>query len=182
MTIVHGGRRQASWLGNTRTERRTECRQSPQSLRLRLSALFWRYWLKNNGFQTLGTLQQPFLLGKSPTRDVFVVPSINFVGSHVVWRLKKTIYGIVSAPKSWFDWLIEVCRASGLTSATTDEGFLIMTSGEQVVGVLALHVDDAIGGGTEEFHGVMAKIGETLTVGSHDTSNFRYKGLRMSTV
>jgi hypothetical protein len=57
-----------------------------------------------------------------------------------------------------------------------------MTSGEQVVGVLALHVDDAIGGGTEEFHGVMAKIGETLAVGYHDISNFRYKGLRVSTV
>jgi hypothetical protein len=33
-----------------------------------------------------------------------------------------------------------------------------MTNGEQVVGVLALHVNDAIGGGTEEFHGVMAKL------------------------
>jgi hypothetical protein len=88
----------------------------------------------------------------------------------------------VSALKSWFDRLIEVCRASRLTTATTDEGLLIMTSGEQVVGVLELHVDDAIGGGTEKFHGVMAKIGETLTVGSHDTSNFRYKGLHVSTV
>jgi hypothetical protein len=29
---------------------------------------------------------------------------------------------------------------------------------------------------------VMAKIGETLAVGSHETSNFRYKGLRVSTV
>jgi hypothetical protein len=57
-----------------------------------------------------------------------------------------------------------------------------MTSDEQVVGVLALHVDDAIGGGTEEFHGVMEKIGETFAVGSHDTSIFRYKGLRVSTV
>jgi hypothetical protein len=28
----------------------------------------------------------------------------------------------------------------------------------------------------------MANIGETLAVGSHDTSNFRYKGLRVSTV
>jgi Reverse transcriptase (RNA-dependent DNA polymerase) len=123
-----------------------------------------------------------FLQGKSLTRDVFVVPPIAFVGSHVVLSLKKPIYGIVSAPKSWFDRLIEVCRASGLSTATTDEGLLIMTSGEQVVGVLALHVDDAIGGGTEEFHGVMANIGETLAVGSHDTSNFRYKGLRVSTV
>jgi hypothetical protein len=96
--------------------------------------------------------------------------------------LEKPIYGIVSAPNSWFDRLIEVCRASGLTTAATDEVLLIMTSGEQVVGVQALHVDDAIGGGTEEFHGVMAKIGETLAVGSRDTSNFRYKGLRVSTV
>jgi Reverse transcriptase (RNA-dependent DNA polymerase) len=101
-----------------------------------------------------------FLQGKSLTLDVFVVPPIDFVGSHVVWRLRQPIYGIVSAPKSLFDRLIEVCRASGLTTATTDEGLLIMTSGEQVVGVLALHVDDvvgvlalhvddAIGGGTE---------------------------------
>jgi hypothetical protein len=57
-----------------------------------------------------------------------------------------------------------------------------MTSGEQVVGVLALHVDDSIGGVTEEFHGVTEKIGKTLAVGFHETSNFRYKGLRVSTV
>jgi hypothetical protein len=57
-----------------------------------------------------------------------------------------------------------------------------MTSGEQVVGVLSFHVDDAIGGGTEEIHGVMAKIGNPLAVRSHETSNFRYKGLRVSTV
>jgi hypothetical protein len=57
-----------------------------------------------------------------------------------------------------------------------------MSSGEQVVGVLELHVDDAVGGGTEEFYGVMAKIRETLAVGSHETSNFRYKGLRVSTM
>jgi hypothetical protein len=57
-----------------------------------------------------------------------------------------------------------------------------MMTGEQAVGVLALNVKDAIGGGTEEFHGVMAKIGKTLAVGSHETSNFRYKGLRVSTV
>jgi hypothetical protein len=44
-----------------------------------------------------------------------------------------------------------------------------------------LHVDNAIGGGTEEFHGVMVKI-LAIAVGSHDTSNFLTKGLRVSTV
>jgi Reverse transcriptase (RNA-dependent DNA polymerase) len=145
--------------------------------RLVLALLAEKQWIPNSWDFTTA-----FLQGKSLTSDVFVVLPIDFVGGHVVLRLKKPIYGIVSAPKSWFDRLIEVCRASGLTVATTDEGLLIMTSGEQVVGFLALHVDDAISGGTEEFHGVMAKVGETLAVGSHDTSNFRYKGLRVSTV
>jgi Reverse transcriptase (RNA-dependent DNA polymerase) len=142
-----------------------------------LALLAEKQWIPNSWDFTTA-----FLQGKSLTRDFFVVPPIDFVGSHVIWRLKKPIYGIVSSPKSWVDRLIEVCRASGLTTAITDEGLLIMTSGEQVVGVLALHVDDAIGGGTEEFHSVMANIGRTLAVGSHDTSNFRYKGLRVSTV
>jgi hypothetical protein len=122
------------------------------------------------------------LQNKSLTRDVFVVPPIDFVGSHLGWRLKKPFYGIMSAPKSWFYRLIEVCRASGLTTATTDDGLLIMTRGEKVVGVLALQVDVAISGGNEEFHGVMAQIGKTFAVGSHETSDFRYKGLRVSTV
>jgi Reverse transcriptase (RNA-dependent DNA polymerase) len=150
---------------------------SSESQHLVLALLTEKQWIPNSWDFTTA-----FLQGKSLTRDVFVVPPIDFVGSHVVWRSKKPIYGIVSAPKSWFDRLIAVCRASGLTTATTDEGLLIMTSGEQVVGGLALHVDDAIGGGTDEFHGVMAKIGETLAVRSHETSNFRYKGLRVSTV
>jgi Reverse transcriptase (RNA-dependent DNA polymerase) len=145
--------------------------------RLELALPAEKQWIPNSWDSTTS-----FLKGKFLNRDFFVVPPIDFVNSHVVWRLKKPIYGIVSAPKSWFDRPIEVCRASGLTRATTDEELLIMTSGEQVVGVLALHVDDAVGGGTEECHGAMVKIGETLAVGSHDTSNFRYKGLRVSTV
>jgi Reverse transcriptase (RNA-dependent DNA polymerase) len=147
------------------------------SQRLVLALLAEKQWIPNSWDFTTA-----FLKGKSLTRDDFVVPPIDFVGSHVVWRLKKPIYGIVSAPKSWFDRLIEVYRASGLTTAATDEGLLIVTSGKQVVEVLALHVDDTIGGGTEELHGVMAKIGENLAVGSHDTSDFRYKGLRVSAV
>jgi Reverse transcriptase (RNA-dependent DNA polymerase) len=121
--------------------------------RLALVLLAEKQWIPNSWDFTTAFLQDKFL-----TRDVLFMPPIDFVGSHVVWRLKKPIYGIVSTPKSWFDRLIEVCRADGLTAATTDECPLIMTSGEQVVEVLALHVDDAIGGGTEEFHGVMKSL------------------------
>jgi hypothetical protein len=102
---------------------------SSAAQRLVLALLAEKQWIPNSWDFTTA-----FLQGKSLTRGVFVVPSIDFVGSHMVWRLKKPIYGIVSAPKSWFDRLIEACRASGLTTATTGEGLLIMTSGTKSLG------------------------------------------------
>jgi hypothetical protein len=88
---------------------------SSAAQRLFLALLAEKQWIPNSWDFTTA-----FLQGKSLTRDVFVVPPIEFVGSRVVWRLKKPINGIVSVPKSWFDRLIEVCRASGLATATTD--------------------------------------------------------------
>jgi Reverse transcriptase (RNA-dependent DNA polymerase) len=88
---------------------------SSAAQRLVMALLAEKLWIPNSWDFTTA-----FLHGTSLTRDVFVVPPIDFVSGHVVWRLKKPIYGIVSAPKSWFDRLIEIYRASGLTTATTD--------------------------------------------------------------
>jgi Reverse transcriptase (RNA-dependent DNA polymerase) len=76
---------------------------SSAAQRLVLALLAEKQWIPDSWVFTTA-----FLQGKSLTRDVFVEPPIDFVGSHVVWRLKKPIYGIVSAPKSWFDRLIEL--------------------------------------------------------------------------
>jgi Reverse transcriptase (RNA-dependent DNA polymerase) len=78
---------------------------SSAAQRLALALLAEKEWIPNTWDFTTA-----FLQGKSLTRDVFVVPPIDFFRSHVVWRLKNPIHGIVSAPKSWFDRLIEVCR------------------------------------------------------------------------
>jgi hypothetical protein len=93
------------------------------------------------------------------------------------WRLKARFVA-----RGYEDKEKDRVSSDSPVASSAAQRLVIMTSGEQVVRFLALHVDDAIGGGTEEFHGVMAKIGETLAMGSHETSNFRYKGLRVSTV
>jgi Reverse transcriptase (RNA-dependent DNA polymerase) len=74
---------------------------SSAAQRLVLALLAEKQWIPNSWDFTTA-----FLKGKSLTRDVFVVPPIDFVSSHVVWRLKKPIFSIVSAPKFWFDRLI----------------------------------------------------------------------------
>jgi Reverse transcriptase (RNA-dependent DNA polymerase) len=62
---------------------------SSAAQRLVLALLAEKQWIPNSwDFSTA------FVLGKFLTRDVYFVPPIDFVGSHVVWRLKKPIYGI----------------------------------------------------------------------------------------
>jgi hypothetical protein len=51
-----------------------------------------------------------------------------------------------------------------------------------ILGVLAIHVDDTIGGGTSNLHDMMIAVSKDLKIGSKETGNFHYKGLRVSTV
>jgi hypothetical protein len=91
---------------------------SSAAQRLVLTLLAEKQWIPNSWDFTTA-----FLQGKFVPPDDFVLPPIDFVGSHVVGRLKKPIYGIVSAPKSWFDRLIEVCQAAGLTQPLKTKAF-----------------------------------------------------------
>jgi Reverse transcriptase (RNA-dependent DNA polymerase) len=59
---------------------------SSAAQRLVLALLAVKQWIPNSWDFTAA-----FLQGKSLTRDVFVVPPIDFVGSHVVWRLKVSM-------------------------------------------------------------------------------------------
>jgi hypothetical protein len=75
-----------------------------------------------------------------------------------------------------------VLTEKGFIGALSDEGiFRLLDTNKSVIGILALHVDDAIGGGTDELHKVMQKVGESLEIGSHERDNFVYKGLRVQT-
>jgi hypothetical protein len=51
-----------------------------------------------------------------------------------------------------------------------------------LIGVLAIHVDDTIGGGTQLFHDIMDSVSRDLKIGSKEENNFHYKGLRISSV
>jgi hypothetical protein len=72
------------------------------------------------------------------------------------------VYGLVSAPKAWFDRLREVIEKHGFSADLSDEAiFRLRHATGKVIGVLAIHVDDTIGGGTPDFHQMMDKVAET---------------------
>lgn len=97
--------------------------------------------------------------------------------------LLRPVYGLSSAPKAWYDRLLEVMEQCGFDSKLTDEGVLRLIGKDgSVAGILALHVDDTIGGGTAEFHSAMDLVCQSLEVGAKEKDTFHYKGLRVTTV
>ena len=106
-----------------------------------------------------------------------------FVGNDSVWKLLKPVYGIFSAPKSWYDKLHEVLFACSFEACLSDDGlFRIANEQGDVIGIIAMHVDYAMGGGTDELCSAMNEVCRILKISSHEKEAFTYKGLRFTTV
>jgi hypothetical protein len=93
------------------------------------------------------------------------------------------VYGLVLAPKAWYYRLCEVVKRHGSSSDLSDEAiFRLRDRQGNIIRILAVHVDDTIGGGTDLFYGIMDEVSRDLKIGSMVRDNFHYKGLRVSTV
>jgi Reverse transcriptase (RNA-dependent DNA polymerase) len=151
---------------------------STSSQRLVLQAFVERQWRPISwDFETA------FLQGNLIQRDVFLFPPVGHAKTGIFWRLWKPVYGLVSAPKAWYDRLCEVVKSQGFTSDLSDEAIFRLCSREgSILGILAVHVDDTVGGGTEDLYSIMDEVAGDLKVGSKEQYNFHYKGLRVSTV
>jgi Reverse transcriptase (RNA-dependent DNA polymerase) len=143
-----------------------------------LQALVEKQWLP-----TSWDFETAFLQGSELERDVFIAAPAPYIAANSCWRLRKAVYRLVSAPKAWYDRLKEVIQCHGFDADLSDEAiFRLLDAQGNLIGVLAIHVDDTIGGGTPAFHSIMDSVAEDLKIGSKEQNNFHYKGLRISTV
>lgn len=127
--------------------------------------------------------QDCFLTRQSIYKGRFLVPPPEFSNKGTVWKLKRPVSEFVSAPNAWFERLQEVLRDCGMSGCLSDEGiFGVFGKEGAVCGIIFIHVDDAMCGGTDNLHNLMGSVGEKLEVGSHDTATFLYKGLKVRTV
>jgi Reverse transcriptase (RNA-dependent DNA polymerase) len=128
-----------------------------------------------------------FLQGKyiDRKRDIAIAPPDGYVAAGIAWRLKISVYGLCSALKSWYDRVREVATAAGLVCDVSDEAaFRLFDSTGSVIGILALHVDDTIGGDTLALFDAMRLIGSILKIGAEESAKdgpFWYADFRIST-
>ena len=111
-------------------------------------------------------------------RNIFISPPGDVrqmlnVDHETVLRLRKAVYGLVNAPKKWWDRLKKSLIQHGFTSCALDPcAFVLRTSG-QIHGVLGVHVDDEIGGGDETFDRIMTSVRKEFDFAAWDIGNFR---------
>jgi hypothetical protein len=66
-----------------------------------------------------------------------------------------------------------VIRKHGFRADLSDEAIFRLSDAKgDCIGVLAIHVDDTIGGGTAAFHRIMEAVADDLKVGSKESSMF----------
>ena len=113
----------------------------------------------------------------SPLDDVRQMLNLDH---ETVLRLRKAVYGLVNAPKKWWDRLKTSLVKHGFTSCALDPSAFVLRKSGKIHGVLGVHVDDVIGGGNETFDRIMTTVRKEFDFRAWDVGNFRFKGRQIS--
>ena len=122
-----------------------------------------------------------FLQGDSLQRDVFLKMPVDVCDESQVWKLKRCIYGLNDAPRSWF---LKISGAlislRGVQSAYDNALFMWHDSCNNIIGILAMHVDDFVCSGNEYFEkDIISTLKKKFLVGTHEYGTFKYLGLNV---
>ena len=128
-----------------------------------------------------------FLQSVPIERDVFVRPPPERRVPGVIWKLKKTVYGLVDASRGFYLNLSGELINNGCEKSKMDPAmFLYFGENNDEVskepsGVAVTHVDDVLSGGNTDFEtNVMTRIKKTFKFGSEEELEFRYVGINIA--
>ena len=127
-----------------------------------------------------------FLQGKPLERTVYLKPpSTHYDGPpNVLWKLRKSVYGLNDAPRLWFESLTDLLKSVNGQFDPTDPAFMWWHDSEgTLMGIMCLHVDDILWSGTTEFNRtVVDKLRKAFPIGKESKGDFVYCGLQIHTL
>lgn len=122
-----------------------------------------------------------FLQGNMLEREVFLRPPSDVCPESQVWKLKRCIYGLNDAPRSWYKRINhELIRLRGMVSTYDNALFLWHNATDDLIGILAIHVDDFIFCGNDLFQkNVIRELKKIFKIGKHESGTFKFLGLNV---
>ena len=123
-------------------------------------------------------IKAAFLQGSNVLRYIYLEPPAENNSQGFVWKLKKSVYGLVDAPRMWYRKVCaEVLHLGGVVSLF-DPAVFYWHDNEEPMGFVCLHVDDFWWTGNENFRRtVISGFEKVFTVGSVSSVPRNYLGL-----
>ena len=147
---------------------------SKECLRLLLAIVAANSW-------TLHSLdvKSAFLQGIEMTREVFIKPPKE-ANTDMLWKCKKAPYGLGDAGRHWYLRVLKELLAAGFIQCSYDKAIFMCYLEQQLIGIIACHVDDLLFGGTDYFHqNIVSRIRSVFVIGSEENTKLKYLGLQI---
>ena len=121
-----------------------------------------------------------YLQGNEIERDVFVKPPPEF-DNGMVWKLKKTVYGLKDAARAWYLRVKQELLQLGVKISKFDSALFSWHWAGECQGVICVYVDDFLWAGTNLFYErIIKKLEKLFLIGSFGEGEFKYIGLKIN--
>ena len=125
-------------------------------------------------------VKSAYLQGDDISRDVFLRPPEEF-DNGLIWKLRKTIYGLADAARAWYKRVKEELLSLGVTISELDTSLFFWHVDGVLEGLLCVYVDDFLYCGTKLFADtIIAKLMKKFEIGSSAEITFTYVGIRFN--
>ena len=99
-----------------------------------------------------------------------------------LWRLRKCTYGLSDAGRHWYIKVVTELKSLGATQPSLDQALFVWynTVGD-CDGIMAIHVDDFIYGGTSSFiNNTVSHLRTLFKLGLEESGGMKYLGISIS--
>ena len=96
-------------------------------------------------------IQAAFLQADDLKRDIYMVPPKDVAEPGILWKLRKPLYGLSDAGRKFWLKVRKMLLSNGYDRVVGDEAFYYKLQDGKLIGLLLLHVDDFMYGGSKEF-------------------------------
>jgi hypothetical protein len=123
-------------------------------------------------------VKSAFLQGFPIEREIYMRPPRDIEENGFIWKLCRCPYGLNDAPRSWFNRVKSELDKLKVESSIYDEALFFYKLDGKLHGIMALHVDDFMYGGSVRFiKEVINKLVAVFEVSVQNCTNFKYVGL-----
>ena len=132
----------------------------------------------NEGFKVQsGDIKSAFLQGAKVERKIYVKPPIEANADGKLWLLLQGAYGILDGGRLFYLRLAEQLQHLGMHKVHSDGAFFTYVKEGKLLGLIALHVDDLMIAGNDQFQAdIVSNLKKTFLFSKIEDKTFKYCG------